>query len=138
MTEWSNHLIRHIIISTASVTALAGVAESQGSMNGIGTNSRFNNPVGVSISPDGRYALVADLNNHLIRRIDIITSYNTNTPPSPFSPAVTSLFNFGVKISEEGVFNSERAILVDYLQDRKTGQTSHHDYEMILSYFLVH
>jgi hypothetical protein len=72
-----NHLIRHIVISTASVTTLAGGTGSDGSTNGIGTNVLFNNPLAVSISPDGVYALVADYGNHLIRHIDISTTFVT-------------------------------------------------------------
>jgi DNA-binding beta-propeller fold protein YncE len=130
-----NHLIRHIVISTASVTTLAGVAGSSGSTNGVGTIARFNYPVGVSISPDGVYALVGDRDNHLVRQIVISTA--TSTPstdvfPSPapsFSP--TSLpsvppitrFSFGVKIGDEGILSPGKAILVDYLQDARRGQT---------------
>jgi hypothetical protein len=62
-----NHLIRQIILTTASVSTLAGFAVSPGDTNGIGTNARFNNPIAVSISPNGLFALVADFTNHLIR-----------------------------------------------------------------------
>lgn len=55
----------------ANVKTLVGVAESYGSENGIGTNSRFRLPVDVSISPDGVFALVADQTYHLIRHIVI-------------------------------------------------------------------
>jgi hypothetical protein len=47
-----NHLIRQIILSTSSVTTVAGVAQSSGSMNGIGSNSRFKNPCGIALSID--------------------------------------------------------------------------------------
>jgi DNA-binding beta-propeller fold protein YncE len=74
ITEKGNHLIRRIIISTASVTTFAGATESSGSTNGVGTNSQFNVPVGVAISPDGEYALIADRSNDLIRQIIISTA----------------------------------------------------------------
>jgi hypothetical protein len=67
--DTSNNLIRHIILSSASVSTLAGVALSTGSTNGVGTNALFDNPNGVSVSPDGSFALVADFYNHLIRRV---------------------------------------------------------------------
>jgi hypothetical protein len=51
VADWNNHLIRQIILSTVSVSTLAGVAGSAGATNGIGTNSQFNFPRGVSISP---------------------------------------------------------------------------------------
>jgi DNA-binding beta-propeller fold protein YncE len=63
----SGNMIRHIVISTASVTTLAGT--TSGAFNGIGTNARFNSPRGVTISPDGLFALVTDAINYLIRHI---------------------------------------------------------------------
>ena len=65
VADRGNLLIRKIIISTASVTTFAGVAGSSGSTNGIGTISKFNRPFGVSISPDGVYALIGDYTQHL-------------------------------------------------------------------------
>ena len=44
-----------------------------GSADGIGSNALFSSPRGVSVSPDGSYALVADYGNHMIRKI-VITS----------------------------------------------------------------
>jgi hypothetical protein len=60
-----------------SVTTLAGVTDSvgsSGSSNGIGTNSKFNRPNGIDISPDRTYALVGDDSNHLLRMIDLGTA----------------------------------------------------------------
>jgi DNA-binding beta-propeller fold protein YncE len=51
VTESSGRRIRRLEISTATVTPLAGSGVS-GSTNGIGTNSQFRAPYGVSISPD--------------------------------------------------------------------------------------
>jgi hypothetical protein len=131
VADFSNHLIRHIIISTANVTTLAGVAGSSGSTNGVGTIAQFNYPVGVSISPDGVYALVGDRSNHLIRQIVISTATPSvfSSPAPSFSP--TSLpsvppitrFSFGVKIGDEGILSPGKAILVEYLQDARRGQT---------------
>ena len=56
VAEYYNHPIRQIIISSALVSVLAGLFIS-GLGNGIGTNAQFNYPTGVSISPDGSYAL---------------------------------------------------------------------------------
>jgi sugar lactone lactonase YvrE len=61
-----------VILSTASVTTVAG--SSSGNVNGIGTNSQFASPGGVTISANGVFALVADTNNYRIRRITLSTS----------------------------------------------------------------
>ncbi len=72
--EYSNNLIRHIVISTGEVSTLAGSPHNRGYLNGIGTQATFNYPIGVSISPDNTYALVADHDNHAIRKIILSTS----------------------------------------------------------------
>jgi hypothetical protein len=88
-----NHLIRQIIIATASVTTLAGLAESFGSTNGIGTSSKFNYPYSVSISPDGGYALVAENSDRLIRQLKRIETSSPSFAPSA-SPSLYFLLFF--------------------------------------------
>jgi hypothetical protein len=78
VSELFNYLIRKIIISTATVSTLAGLALSSGSTDGVGSNARFYYPHGVSVSSDGSYALVADTVNYLIRMI-IISTANVST-----------------------------------------------------------
>jgi DNA-binding beta-propeller fold protein YncE len=128
VADRSNHLIRQIILSTASVSTLTGVAGSAGATNGIGTNSKFNRPYGVSISPDGLFALVADRSNNLIRQIILSTTSPSSLPS--VSPTITSatIFGFGAKIGGVGMLSSGKAILVDYLQDKRRG---------LLSFFLL-
>jgi DNA-binding beta-propeller fold protein YncE len=112
VTDRSNHLIRQIIISTASVTTLAGGATSSGSTNGVGTIALFNNPYGVSISPDGVYALVTDHSNHLIRQIIIstasVTTLTGGATSSGSTNGVGTIARFyrpvGVIISPDGVY----------------------------------
>jgi DNA-binding beta-propeller fold protein YncE len=111
VSEWNYYMIRHIVISTASVTTLAGVAGSGGSTNGVGTIARFNCPHGVSISPDGMSTLVADSYNHLIRHIVISTaSVTTLAGVAGFSGSTNGVgtiarFNcpWGVSISPDGM-----------------------------------
>jgi len=67
VTENNNHLIRQIVISTGVVTTVAGTGSS-GSANGTGTSASFNNPHG--ITTDGTNLYVADMSNHLIRKIE--------------------------------------------------------------------
>jgi hypothetical protein len=95
VSDNNNHLIRQIVISTANVTTVAGLAGSSGSSNGIGSSARFNGPYGISISADGVFLLVADTNNALVRRIIISTR------------SVTTLVSGenvqGVAVSSDGV-----------------------------------
>jgi len=68
VTELSNHSIRKIVISTGVVTTVAGTVPSSGSANGTGTSASFNQPNG--ITTDGTNLYVADVGNHLIRKIE--------------------------------------------------------------------
>jgi DNA-binding beta-propeller fold protein YncE len=73
VTDYGNHVIRKIIFTTLDVITFAGLEGFLGSTDGIGTNSQFNNPYGIAISPDGMYALVTELGNQ-IRQIFITTA----------------------------------------------------------------
>ena len=68
VTEFGNHLIRKIVISSGVVTTFAGTG-SRGSADGTGTAASFNFPQG--ITNDGTNLFVADVGNHLIRKIVI-------------------------------------------------------------------
>lgn len=57
------------------VSTLAGSA--RGNVNGLGTNSKFSNPIGLDISSDGIYALIGDCSNNQIRKIMISTAIVT-------------------------------------------------------------
>ena len=67
VTEYCNHRIRKIVISTGVVTTVAGTGSS-GSANDTGTSASFNLPMG--ITTDGTNLYVADYRNHLIRKIE--------------------------------------------------------------------
>jgi DNA-binding beta-propeller fold protein YncE len=82
-----NNLIRQIILSTSSVSLVVG--SGSGSTNGIGTNAEFDLPVGLAISPDGSYALVADYFNSAIRQITF--SWAPTVAPTP-GPTVAPTF----------------------------------------------
>jgi hypothetical protein len=135
VADQSNHRIRLIHISTSEVTTLAGTG-SAGNTNGAATSAQFYSPRGVSISSqaEGSYVLVADFSYSLIRKISL--TYTPTTPPThlptpqptlvpisvPSVPPITR-FSFGVKIGDEGIFSPGKAILVEYLQDARRGQT---------------
>ena len=68
VTDFGNHLIRKIVISSGVVTTLAGTGSS-GSADGTGTAASFYSPGG--ITSDGTNLFVVDVGNHLIRKIVI-------------------------------------------------------------------
>ena len=63
----SNQRIRKIVVSTGVVTTLAGNGSS-GKDNGSGLNASFQSPISIDADAIGNI-YVADLNNHLIRKI---------------------------------------------------------------------
>ena len=65
VTDWSNHKIRKIT-PAGVVTTFAG--STIGFQNGIGTNAKFNYPVGICIDSDNNL-YVADSDNQRIRKI---------------------------------------------------------------------
>lgn len=74
-------IIRKVVIATGAVTTLAGVAESEGTTDGIGDAARFDNPQGVT--NDGIHLYVTDGNTHLIRKIVIATGEVTTLAGAP-------------------------------------------------------
>jgi DNA-binding beta-propeller fold protein YncE len=110
IVDRGSHLIRKIIISTAEVTTLAGAASTSGSTDGIGTNSFFNTPSSISISPGDAFALVADTSNHRIRKVILSTAEVTTVAGSSSGyvdgTGTNSRFSSpgGIKISADGVF----------------------------------
>ena len=65
VSEWNNHAIRRVIVSTGAVTTVAGGGTQI--LPSIGTNAKFLNPMQVAVS--GNVLFVADYNNNLIRQI---------------------------------------------------------------------
>jgi hypothetical protein len=81
VADYYNNMIRHISISTAFVSTLAG-STSSGSVNGIGTNARFDSPFGVAISPDGSLCLVSETINNQVRQVDIVMTSEPTAQPT--------------------------------------------------------
>jgi hypothetical protein len=75
LTDFNNRTIRMIEILTGIVTTIAGsdgpLGHDDGTLDGIGTAARFNQPDG--ITTDGTNLYVTDLYQNTIRRIDINT-----------------------------------------------------------------
>lgn len=76
ITDYKNHMIRSLIISTSYVSTVSGIGRF-GLMNGFGTSSMFNHPSAISLSLNQRFALVADTYNHAIRLI-ILSTWNVS------------------------------------------------------------
>ena len=73
VASWGGRIYK-ITFQTNSFETFVG--QSANSItNGYGTNARFNGPQAISLSPDDSYALVADYNNHLIRKITMTTAF---------------------------------------------------------------
>ena len=90
VTDDSNHLIRKIVLSSATVTTLAGTG-SASSANGVGTSAGFSRPVSVAVDSSGTLLFVADYHTRLIRQIVIATQ------------TVTTLAGSGASGSANGV-----------------------------------
>jgi hypothetical protein len=72
VADYMNNEIRQVVVATGVVTTFAG-ATSSGSVNGVGTAARFNQPRGIAY--DGAGSLyVTDYVNNEIRKIDIATA----------------------------------------------------------------
>ncbi|MCB1188831.1 MAG: hypothetical protein H7A23_06095 [Leptospiraceae bacterium] len=67
VSDYSNNTIRQIVISSKTVTTLAGTAGESGTTDGTGTAARFNGPAGITIYNSIIY--VSDSQNHTIRKI---------------------------------------------------------------------
>jgi DNA-binding beta-propeller fold protein YncE len=72
VAEFRGHRIRAVDTATGKVRTLAGSGDP-GYEDGTGTKAELNSPTDITISADGRRAVVADLNNHKIRAIDLLT-----------------------------------------------------------------
>jgi DNA-binding beta-propeller fold protein YncE len=71
-------------MSNAAVSSQAGRA-SVGSHDGVGTNARFNYPIGLALSSVSTFAVVADYGNCIIRKIVLSTGSVTTAAGSTSS-----------------------------------------------------
>lgn len=62
---------------TSDTATIVAGQSSSGFINDTGTAAKFNTPVGIKISPDNTYLLVADFSNNRIRKIEIGTGVVT-------------------------------------------------------------
>ena len=112
IADTDNHTIRTIDIVGDEVATIAGTAGMAGSNNGSGTDARFNAPQSIAISTDGTFAIVADTDNHTIRRLDLTTRDVTTLAGQPgvmgsddgIGSAATFAFPRGVAVDSDAQF----------------------------------
>jgi DNA-binding beta-propeller fold protein YncE len=111
VAEYFYSLIRRVTLPEGDVSILAG--NGIGDTLGIGTNAKFKYPSSIAIHPQGLYALVVDLKNHKIKRLEISTATVSLFAGSPSSQSgvtngigTLATFNYprGIAISKSGTF----------------------------------
>ncbi len=70
-------------VEIAELITVAGSAGASGAANGTGASARFARPLGVAASADGAFALVADTDNNLLRRVDLASGAVTTLAGAP-------------------------------------------------------
>ena len=104
LDNWHNTIIKIILNGPgilASVLSIAGF--NQGFNNGVGTNALFSSPSDISLSRDGKFALVADTGNNMIRYLNLAsnavsTIAGTSTAGTVDGAGSTSRFNGPISI----------------------------------------
>ena len=71
VTEVDTNTVRLVDLESEQVTTVAGGGVRTGSINGMGLNAIFSDPVGLAIDQDANLLYVADQGHHLIRQIDL-------------------------------------------------------------------
>lgn len=105
VADKANHIIRKIT-TTGVVTTLAGSAGNAGSLDGTGTNARFDSPAGITCDSSGNL-FVTEMGNHTIRKI---------TPSglvSLFAGATGVTGSTDNTIGTQARFNSPAGIVID-------------------------
>ncbi len=95
VVEINNHSIRKIVLSSGAVTTIAGSypTATGGFIDGTGTASRFESPIG--IASDGSNLYVSDTNNHAIRKIVLSSGVVTTIAGSYPTPSFGLLDGIG-------------------------------------------
>lgn len=113
MVDNEHHVVRLLDPRTGAMTALAGVLDGPGYVDGTGAAARFDHPSDVVLTPDNRL-IVADRNNHRLRAVTlagVVTTYvGTGAAGSRGGAAAAATFNLpqGLGVDAAGdVFVSE-------------------------------
>ncbi len=117
VADTGNHTIRQIVLTTAVVSTVAGLARTSGSADGTGTAALFAGPSGVAADGSGN-VYVADTGNSTIRRMVAATKVVTTLAGQPGSTGgsdgtgIAARFNLptGVTVGGSGdVYVADRA-----------------------------
>lgn len=88
VADTNNHSIRKVVISSGATTTIAGDNNVAGYADGAGSSAHFNFPR--SLTTDGTNLFLADGDNHMLRKIVILSGAvttvagdNVTTPPTP-------------------------------------------------------
>lgn len=64
------------VLNAQIVSTVAGIADSNGAINGVGTNTTFQKPHGIAVAKDGNL-YIADRDNNSIRKLDLLGNVTT-------------------------------------------------------------
>jgi DNA-binding beta-propeller fold protein YncE len=116
IADTGNNRIRRFIMSTGEVSTAAGSGLA-GFQDAIGTEAALNSPRDVAISPDGRFALIADYYNNRIRYFNLESSEVSTVSGNgsySFSDGVGTFATFrnprSISISPSGSY----ALIIDF------------------------
>jgi sugar lactone lactonase YvrE len=124
VADTQNHTIRKIT-PAGEVTTFAGTARISGSIDGLGSSARFNNPVGLTVDSSGN-VYVADTYNHTIRKI---------TPTGSVTTLAGSAGSYGSAdgLGSDARFNNPRGVVADGTGNIYVGDTYNNTIRKIAS-----
>ncbi|NDC89420.1 MAG: hypothetical protein EB075_11570, partial [Bacteroidetes bacterium] len=61
-----------------SVTTAYGSPDVRDNVEGVGTNARLNDPHGLTYTNDGKWALICDTSNNMVKKVEVATNSVTN------------------------------------------------------------
>ncbi|OGW59881.1 MAG: hypothetical protein A2Y48_05555 [Nitrospirae bacterium RIFCSPLOW2_12_42_9] len=119
MTDTGNHTIRRILRTTGQVKTIAGMPKEGGYLDGVGFDSRFRYPRGITV--DGDYLYVADTGNNVLRRVNKNTgevlTFSGNTGQSSFTPGERDEARFNNIISLTTASNTPYVYFSDSVEN---------------------
>ena len=119
VTDTGNHTIRRILRTTGQVKTIAGMPKEGGYLDGVGFDSRFRYPRGITV--DGDYLYVADTGNNVLRRVNKNTgevlTFSGNTGQSSFTPGERDEARFNNIISLTTASNTPYVYFSDSVEN---------------------